>query len=86
MKARATPTARTLKLLRAEGLMVDTVERWNPFSRTRRDLFGFIDVLGLDVAGKTMWAVQATSVSNMSARGKKIREECRAARSSAMAQ
>jgi hypothetical protein len=74
-----TPTARTLKLLRAEGLVVDIAERWNPFSRTKRDLFNFADLIGLDVARKSMWAVQATSMSNMGARVKKIRGECREA-------
>jgi hypothetical protein len=74
-----TPMARTLKLLRAEGLIVDTVERWNPFSRTKRDLFGFADLVGLDVAGGSLWAVQCTSADNMSARVKKIQGACRAA-------
>jgi hypothetical protein len=64
------PTQRSLDLLRKEGWLCQVVERWNPHSRTRKDLFGFIDILA--VRGKETLAVQATSRSNISARVSKI--------------
>jgi hypothetical protein len=64
------PTQRSLDLLRKEGWLCQVVEVWNPHSRTRKDLFGFIDVLA--VRGEETLAVQATSRSNISARVSKI--------------
>ena len=66
------PTQLSLKLMRQRGYTCEITERWNSFTRTRHDLFNFIDVLCLgdgEVIG-----VQTTSYSNMSARVKKIRE------------
>lgn len=65
-----TPTARTLKKLRAEGWTAAVVERRNPGSFNTHDLFGFIDVLAIR-GGETL-AVQTTSASNVSSRLKKI--------------
>lgn len=39
-----TPTARTLRYLRAQGYAADVTERWIPQARKRRDLWGFCDV------------------------------------------
>jgi hypothetical protein len=67
---RASPTARTLKHLRAAGYpLVQVVERWNAYARIRQDLFGILDVIavGSDIVG-----VQATSSSNVSARVRKL--------------
>lgn len=64
------PTARTLKALRAEGWRAAVVERWNPHAKIRHDLFGVVDVLAVR-DGETL-AVQATSGSNAAARVKKI--------------
>lgn len=66
----ASPTARTLERLRKEGWLPWVVEKWIPQTRTRSDLFGFIDVLAIR-GGETL-AVQATSRSNVSSRVKKI--------------
>ena len=66
------PTARSLKHLRAEGYTAAVVEHWNPHARIRQDLFGFVDVLGIR-EGETI-AVQATSGSNVSKRVDKIAE------------
>jgi len=71
-----TPTSRTLKLLRDEKKVVNIVEYWNSFTRQRKDLFGFIDIIALDLETKKTWGVQCTSTSNMSARVKKICTEC----------
>ena len=66
------PTERSLKALRADGWLCQVVEKWNPHSRTRLDLFGFVDILALR-GGETL-AVQATSRSNVSIRANKIAE------------
>ena len=66
------PTARTLQLLRRHGYLAAVCEHWNPFARVRCDLFGFADVLAVR-AGAPVLAVQATSVSNHSARVRKAR-------------
>lgn len=51
--------------------MVEIVEKWNQFSRTRKDLFGFIDLVA--VRGNEILGVQTTSGSNVSARIEKIK-------------
>jgi len=48
-----TPTQRTLKALRAQGMVCGMVEKWvpvptHPGGGFRKDLFGFIDILALD--------------------------------------
>lgn len=60
------PTSRSLAAIREDGWTVQVVERWNPHSRTRLDLFGFADLLAIR-PGRTL-AVQTTSASNASAR------------------
>jgi len=67
----SSPTARSLKFLRDHGYKAEVVEKWNQFSRTRKDLFNFIDIVAV---GSTMGVlgVQTTSTSNMSNRVKKV--------------
>jgi hypothetical protein len=67
----SSPTQRSLKKLRADGYMVEVVEKWNSFTRSRKDLFGFGDLLC--VRGNEVLLVQTTSGSNVSARIEKIR-------------
>ena len=71
------PTQRTLKELRDHYApsAVETTEHWNPWSKTRRDLFGFCDVLA--IVGTTTMAVQTTSASNHAARVAKLQAEPR---------
>jgi hypothetical protein len=65
------PTSRTLALLKTLGAdPIDIVEHWNPFSKTRHDLFGFADILC--VVENKITAVQCTTHDNASARRKKI--------------
>ena len=45
--ARITPTQRTLRELRNRGLVCGIVERYNSYTSTRHDLFGFIDIIAL---------------------------------------
>lgn len=56
-----TPTARTLKWLRERGYTAEVVERWNPHSRTRKDLFGFADVAAI---GNPLTGCACTGVHN----------------------
>jgi len=49
------------------------VEKWNSWGRVRVDLFGCIDVLAISEDGNTV-AIQTTSLSNVSARIKKIKD------------
>jgi len=66
------PTQRTLEEMRNRGYFCWIVEYWHSFSRTRRDLWGFADVLCL--GENEVIAVQTTSMGNVSARVKKIAE------------
>jgi hypothetical protein len=68
--ASKSPTQLSLAKLREEGYTCWITEHWNNWSKTRQDLFGFIDILALK--GKETLAVQTTSAGNMSARCKKI--------------
>lgn len=72
-----TPTSRTLKLLRDEGKIAEVVEHWNSFTKQRKDLLGFLDILALDVPNRTTWGVQCTSTGNIKARINKICNECK---------
>lgn len=67
-----TPTQRSLKLLRDDGWTAEIVERWNPHSRTRHDLFGFVDLIAVKAGHKPL-LVQVTSGSNTAARIQKIK-------------
>lgn len=66
------PTRRTLELLRREGWRCAVVEKWNEYVKRSQDLFGFADILAVR-EGETL-AVQATTMSNQSARVKKLAE------------
>lgn len=68
----ASPTQLTLKLMRERGYVCEITERWNSFTRTRHDLFNFIDVLCIrkgEIVG-----VQTTSRGHIAHRRKKIQE------------
>jgi hypothetical protein len=54
--------------------MAGVVEQTIPGTFIKRDLFGFIDIVAL--MDKRVVGIQATSASNVSARIKKIKEEC----------
>lgn len=64
------PTQRTLADMRKRGYVAEVTERFCQFTRRRKDLFGFCDVLCLG-DGEVI-AVQTTSWANVSARIKKI--------------
>ena len=51
-----------MEFLREDGWVVEKVEFWNPFSRTRKDLFDILDLLCIHKqTGKTM-GVQVTTM------------------------
>jgi hypothetical protein len=72
-----TPTALSLRLLRADGWLVDVCERWVPtgngVGKVRKDLFGLVDLVAL--RGDTTMGVQTTSNSNVNARLNKINDD-----------
>jgi carbonic anhydrase len=66
-----TPTQRSLAALRELGYLVEVVEKWNSFTRTRKDLWGWADLLAIR-RGEVL-AVQVTS-EGVSNRVKKVTE------------
>lgn len=68
-----TPTARSLAFLRDCGHIADVTERWIPHANKRRDLFGIIDLVAVRRGEQGVLGVQATSLSNVSARLKKAK-------------
>jgi hypothetical protein len=67
------PTARSVQYQKARGYHAKVVERVNPFTRVRQDLFG-ADVLALK-PGEPVLVVQATSGANHAARRTKLETE-----------
>ena len=65
-------TSRSVDLLRKEYPLVETVERFNSFTKRRHDLFGIIDILA--VSDNEILMVQTTSKSNMRSRVIKIED------------
>lgn len=66
------PTARSLARLRADGYIVCVVEKFNNFSKTRVDAFGFGDILAVHPERKGAFLIQATTGDNAAARRQKI--------------
>ena len=66
-----TPTARSLAVLREMNYVVQVVEQYNRFSKTRHDLYGCIDVLAVHPEYGIL-GVQATTTSNAAARQTKV--------------
>ncbi len=70
----SSPTQRSLKHLRGLGYIAEVVEKWIPQARKRKDLFDVIDIVCLDPEQGITVGVQSTSLSNVSARVKKMTE------------
>lgn len=66
------PTQRSLALLFKTGYKADVVEYWNSQSRTRHDLFGFIDLVALHPDELGLLGIQTTTSDNAASRVKKI--------------
>ena len=69
---KTSPTKLSLNELRKQCQIVQVVEHWNAWSKTRHDLFGIIDILAIR-DGETV-AVQSTSWSNTKSRINKMTE------------
>jgi len=69
--AKPSPTQRSLAYLREQGYHCAIVEHWNSFTRQRKDLWGWCDILA--IRRNEVLAVQVTS-SAVAARIKKIQE------------
>jgi hypothetical protein len=69
--AKTSPTQRSLAYLRELGYHVAIVEHWNAFTKQRKDLWGWCDLLAIR-RGEVL-AVQVTA-SAVAARIKKIQE------------
>jgi hypothetical protein len=69
--ASKSPTQRSLEYLRELGYYCEVVEKWNPWSRVRQDLWGWCDILA--IRRDEVLAVQVTA-SGVAARIKKIQE------------
>ena len=67
------PTARTLKVLRDSGWTAQVVERFCPFSKRRKDLFGCIDIVAL-IKGRIV-GIQACAGGSHAARRTKSQAE-----------
>ena len=72
-KAAASPTSRSIQLLKQLGYTVEVVERWNSFARIRHDLFGIGDLLAFTPKIRGTLMIQATSGPNHNARVVKIK-------------
>jgi len=71
----SSPTARSLKYLRQKGYHATVVEYYNFFSKKRKDLFGFGDILAFRAQENGSLAIQCTTMSNASERRRKITED-----------
>lgn len=71
-------TQRTLAWLRQRGLVVDIAERFNDWAGGKHDLFGFIDIVALDVKDGRIIGVQSTGPSGHAEHRRKILAEPKA--------
>ncbi len=69
------PTARSLKYLRDKGYEVEGVEKFNYFTKQRKDLFGCIDLLAICDWMNGVLGIQVTSRGNIQDRVKKCEAE-----------
>lgn len=64
-----TPTQRTMRELRSQGIKCQVVERWNHYAKVRQDLFGIIDVVACD---KARGVIGVQCCSNLSSHWNKL--------------
>jgi hypothetical protein len=69
MATKTSPTQRSLVHLREQGYHCEIVEKWNSFTKQRKDLWGWCDILA--IRKNEVLAVQVTA-SAVSDRIKKI--------------
>jgi hypothetical protein len=76
------PTQRTIRALKQQGVVCGVVERWLPYAKRdgdgppgiRQDLFGIIDIIALDMA-RGVIGVQACG-QDFAAHYRKLTETC----------
>lgn len=66
----SSPTTRSLAKLRKDGYLAEVVEKFNSFTKTRKDLWGIIDILA--IRRDEVLGVQTTSWGHVPDRVKKI--------------
>ena len=75
LKSQKSTKARTIESCLVLGWIAGDVERYNAFSKTTNDLFGFADIIAVDPARCGSVYIQVTTYDNMMARVNKIMEE-----------
>lgn len=69
--AKVSPTQRSLAYLRSQGYHCEVVEKWNAFTKQRKDLWNWCDILAIRKGEVLAVQVTASAVAN---RIKKIQE------------
>lgn len=76
------PTEKSLALLRAQGYTAEVVEKWLQGPKLRKDLYGFIDILGMrpcprygDQETARILAVQCTTLGAYQEHVKKLQDK-----------
>ena len=67
------PLQRSMAQLREEGWMVEKVEHWNQWSKTRHDLFGLFDLLCIHRKDGHTLGVQVTTMGQKQPHIRKMR-------------
>ena len=70
--ATKSPTQRSLEYLREQGYHCEVVEKWNAWTKQRKDLWGWCDILA--IRENEVLAVQVTSSSHVAERIRKIQD------------
>jgi len=69
------PTARSLAYLRKKGYIAEVVERFNYFTKQRKDLFNVIDLIAVRGESSGVLGVQSTSRGDTQKRVRKCEAE-----------
>lgn len=64
MVTKTSPTQRSLAYLREQGYHCEVVEKWNSFTKQRKDLWGWCDILAIRKAEVLAVQVTASAVSD----------------------
>ena len=64
MATKTSPTQRSLAHLREQGYHCEIVEKWNSFTKQRKDLWGWCDILAIRKNEVLAVQVTASAVSN----------------------
>ena len=71
----ASPTSRSLKYLRDQGYIAEVVEKFNYFTKQRKDLFNVIDIIAVHPSQVGVLGVQVTSRVHTQERVHKCKKE-----------